>query len=331
MKKFLLLITLGLSASLVEAANNQVLDPTNLIAGWNPDTPGLNYDATTGKLTLNNWEGNAWNFNPGISTTDYEGVKIELTEGVGQGYTSMTISYENGSSQNVAMPEGETTVQTDFIFDSPVTSISFSYGNWTGSGPDTGALYFKQCLVIAKGESTAGYTDLLEKGTFSAGWSSFDATSSVLNIGGWDHVKWTFTPALEGAKYEKIVFTFAEPIPNDAAQIELIYEGNDNAVSCGSLVKGASKVVAYIPTNKNISGVGFTATDGTALTIASAIAVERADLSGVNTVIIDATAAMTDVYNLQGVRIRSNVAVENATENLPAGLYIINGKKVSVK
>ena len=331
MKKLLLLIALGVSASCVEAANDLTLDPSDLIAGWNLDTPGLNYDAAAGKLTLNNWEGNSWNFNPGISTTDYEGVKIELTEGVGQGYTSMTISYENGSSQNVAMPEGETSIQSDFIFDSPVTSISFAYGNWTGSGPDTGALYFKQCLLVAKSESTASVTDILANGIFSAGWSSFEASSNVLNIGGWDHVKWAFSPALEGAKYEKIVFTFAEPIPSDAAQIELIYEGSDNAVSCGSLVKGASKVVAYLPANKNISGVGFTASEGAALSISSAVVVERANLSSVNTVVNDAIALTTDVYNLQGVCVRSNVLVENATENLPAGLYIINGKKVAVK
>lgn len=332
MKKVLLLIALGLSASLADAAENIQLDPANLIGGWNPDTPGINYDAATGKLTLNNWEGNAWNFDPGISTSDYEGVKIELTEGVGQGYTSMAISYENGSSQNISMAEGATVVQTDFIFDSPVKSISFSYGNWSGSGPETGALYFQQCQIIAKGTGSASGENVMDKGTFSAGWSSFDASTLVLNLGGWDHAKWTFNPALEGSKYEKVVFNFAEPIPNDAAQIELLYEGSDNAVSAGSLVKGATKVVAYFPEDKNISAVGFTASDGTELKIASAVIVPRGNTTGgIDATVADNTNTATDVYNLQGVIVRSNVAIENAVDNLPSGLYIVNGKKIAVK
>lgn len=38
-----------------------------------------------------------------------------------------------------------------------------------------------------------------------------------------------------------------------------------------------------------------------------------------------------DVYNLQGVRVRSNVDAEAAADGLPAGLYIIGNKKVMVR
>lgn len=43
----------------------------------------------------------------------------------------------------------------------------------------------------------------------------------------------------------------------------------------------------------------------------------------------DATA--TDVYGIDGVRVRSNVSGPEATEGLPAGIYIVGGKKVLVK
>ena len=42
-------------------------------------------------------------------------------------------------------------------------------------------------------------------------------------------------------------------------------------------------------------------------------------------------AATVDVYTISGVRLRSNVKGGVATRNLPAGLYIIGGKKVLVK
>ena len=45
----------------------------------------------------------------------------------------------------------------------------------------------------------------------------------------------------------------------------------------------------------------------------------------------DAEAANVDVYTLSGVKLRSNVKAADATKGLPAGLYIVGGKKVLVK
>jgi hypothetical protein len=41
--------------------------------------------------------------------------------------------------------------------------------------------------------------------------------------------------------------------------------------------------------------------------------------------------ATVNVYNLQGVQLRKGVNAANATENLPAGIYVVGGKKVVVK
>ena len=38
-----------------------------------------------------------------------------------------------------------------------------------------------------------------------------------------------------------------------------------------------------------------------------------------------------DVYNLQGVKIRSKLPKDLATENLPSGLYIVGDKKILVR
>lgn len=51
---------------------------------------------------------------------------------------------------------------------------------------------------------------------------------------------------------------------------------------------------------------------------------------GVSTIVNDCNR-IVDVYNLQGVKIHSNVPEYSATENLPSGLYIVGDKKVLVR
>ncbi len=46
---------------------------------------------------------------------------------------------------------------------------------------------------------------------------------------------------------------------------------------------------------------------------------------------VAAVNARVDVFNLQGVAVRRNVSMDEATLGLPAGIYIIGGKKVSVR
>ncbi len=59
-----------------------------------------------------------------------------------------------------------------------------------------------------------------------------------------------------------------------------------------------------------------------------------ADNSGVETIGFgskDSANAYVDVYNLLGVKIRSNVLRESATDNLPKGVYLVGNKKVLVR
>ena len=38
-----------------------------------------------------------------------------------------------------------------------------------------------------------------------------------------------------------------------------------------------------------------------------------------------------DVYSISGVRVKTNATTRNATQGLPKGVYIVNGKKTIVK
>ena len=52
------------------------------------------------------------------------------------------------------------------------------------------------------------------------------------------------------------------------------------------------------------------------------------EVNGIRAVI---TTCLVDVYTLQGVKIREQIAVEELENELPRGIYIVNGKKVVVK
>ncbi|MDE5633038.1 MAG: hypothetical protein K2I51_00020, partial [Muribaculaceae bacterium] len=54
-------------------------------------------------------------------------------------------------------------------------------------------------------------------------------------------------------------------------------------------------------------------------------------VTGIEETGADAEPALSTVYNLQGIAVRINVATEEALAGLPAGIYIVNGKKYAVK
>ena len=54
------------------------------------------------------------------------------------------------------------------------------------------------------------------------------------------------------------------------------------------------------------------------------------DATSIRQTLSDGTLPV-DVYNLQGVQLRKNVARDAALEGLPAGIYIVGGKKVVKK
>ena len=52
------------------------------------------------------------------------------------------------------------------------------------------------------------------------------------------------------------------------------------------------------------------------------------EVNGIEAVTTD---CLVDVYTLQGVKIREQIAVKELENELPRGIYIVNGKKVVVK
>lgn len=55
------------------------------------------------------------------------------------------------------------------------------------------------------------------------------------------------------------------------------------------------------------------------------------DDSGVEDVMDTESDEIVTVYNLMGVAVKTNVRIESITDSLPAGIYIVNGRKVLIK
>ncbi|MDE6358013.1 MAG: T9SS type A sorting domain-containing protein, partial [Duncaniella sp.] len=52
--------------------------------------------------------------------------------------------------------------------------------------------------------------------------------------------------------------------------------------------------------------------------------------TGLDDVVISTEGKTVDVYNLQGMKLKCNVSVEDASTGLQPGIYVIDGRKITV-
>lgn len=93
--------------------------------------------------------------------------------------------------------------------------------------------------------------------------------------------------------------------------------------------------IRVFPTDENADGIEvFSVTSTKALDLKAWKLDVNAASSGIDDIWLDKDCnenRFVDVYNLQGVKIRSKLPKESATENLPSGLYIVGDKKVLIR
>ncbi|MBR3896119.1 MAG: hypothetical protein IKJ42_03735 [Bacteroidaceae bacterium] len=68
--------------------------------------------------------------------------------------------------------------------------------------------------------------------------------------------------------------------------------------------------------------------DVTGTATETAIGLNILNPTGINTVV---ARQLVDVYNLQGIRVKSQIPMERIKQELPRGIYIINGKKMLIR
>ena len=62
---------------------------------------------------------------------------------------------------------------------------------------------------------------------------------------------------------------------------------------------------------------------------ANIVTAEEEKVLGIDNITVD--SPIVDVYTIDGVLIRSKVHEDKAIEDLPKGIYVVNGKKILVK
>jgi hypothetical protein len=327
MKKIFTLIAAALTICSAPAAEDLTLNVSETVAfgDWGFD----NSAAPT--LNLSNWAGGGWKFSTALSQDDYCGVDFTMEPTVGA-HVTFTITYEGGETQSLDIPEGTTSIKTDFTFSGGITQIGFSHGDWEG-GADPAVITITSAVV--KAHSAGEMTELpfadLNPGEDT---SLKDDAGQTVTLNRYStYPAWYFDPAISSDDYEKVVITFAEPIPDEGIQLNAESDTDGwSGTQIAGLTKGASKVTAYFSAKPgvNIKSIGFYYSwnskqgtdDQTTLKIAKAELVKKAGTgTGINTIHSIAPKENDAIYTLSGQRVST-----------PAkGINIIGGKKIVIK
>ena len=319
MKKIFTLAMMALFALSTQAATDLTLNVAEAagFGDW-----GFNNEAAP-TIKVGNWSsGGGWIFSTPLSQSDYCGVDFTL-EATTEKHVTFKIVYAGGKEQNIDVPTGTTSIVADFAFDGNIEKIGFTYGDWEG-GPDEATITITKAVV--KAVSTGERISLEASANTGLG---EDGYISVARYAG--YCAWVLDPVISADEYEKVIITFAEPVPTDAIDINAESETDEwSGTKIGAAVKGATKATAYFASKPgvNIKTIGFKygwsgdAGDESKLKVAKVELVKKPSTNtGINNIQTAFSEEKSAVYTLSGQR------VSKATK----GIYIINGKKVAMK
>ena len=98
-----------------------------------------------------------------------------------------------------------------------------------------------------------------------------------------------------------------------------------------SALQGTQVDITAEDISVTVNGTAVTPVDGTfTFTVSDDTEVSIAKPTAISDIHAGETTAVRDVYNMQGVKVADN-ADNAAISNLPAGIYIINGKKIVIR
>ncbi len=214
---------------------------------------------------------------------------------------------------------GKAKVETTVTDNAPVyveiTSVDVAYEMKEPQDARTGKVpYF---------EDITGETEMPVFGEAPAWWSFGQIQGTIATHDG----KTTLTATNGGTVYT-VLTDLADNAPQESAAISHRRYENQNSFEWipgdnTYFVDGVSYkdkyLVGTIMPDNGVKAILAMAVSGTQVT------------TGVETPDADVPEAVVDVYNMQGMRLRSGVRRVDALRDLPAGIYIVGGKKVLVK
>lgn len=167
---------------------------------------------------------------------------------------------------------------------------------------------------------------------------SFDASSHTITTGQYGFAGWKYSSGLDLSNYN---YLFAELGSNNPCQVSFRVFDNDNYWSDPAIMDfNNSKIIKFDLHNlvsnngrkmdpSHLRIVGFWSLGGQPFVIKRVWA--HNDPSAIEDMEMDEENQPVDVYNANGILVRSKVNINDAIEGLPAGLYIIGNKKIIIR
>ncbi len=214
------------------------------------------YSAEGSAITVSNWsDGGGWAFATALSQDDYCGIDFAFNATT-EVHVTLTITFDGDKTQSIDVPKGSTGIREDFAYAGNIKKIGFKYGDWESTANENGATITITKAVV-KAHSTGAVTELAFADLVD---DTKDVANKTLTLNRYgSYPNWTFDPVISGDTYEKVVVTFAEPIPDDGIQINAEGETDEwSGTKIAGLTKGAIKATAFLSAKSGkIKSIGF--------------------------------------------------------------------------
>ena len=325
MKKIFTLITAMLLSVSTYAVDDLALDLNAITSGWSGG-----YDATNGEIKFGGWDSKGWEFFPSVSTAEYSGIALTLTEAT---TVPLEIKYEGDKTQTIASIGTSETIT--FTESGKIISIKFANGGDGGTVKLTGAT-LKGIASATAAQPTSDLVLPFDK-VKDAGWGvTKDDAQKTLTINQYSSAGWNLVPGVSTESYSGINFTLTKA-PEKGGAILVKYNGwvsgADNSAYEQTIEVNSTTVVATFDKSGIVIGIQFKGdgwhsgegddVDLGPLTygLGDCYLVKKTNATGINNTQTAFSEEKSAIYTLSGQR------VNKATK----GIYIINGKKVAIK
>ncbi len=167
---------------------------------------------------------------------------------------------------------------------------------------------------------------------------TFNEQTGEITTGQYGFAGWKYGSGLDLSEYNYLICEVENP--GGGLSLRLFDKDNYWTDPYAKDFNGSSRVVVNLKQMKSSEGravdpshlyiIGFWTYGGHKFKVKKIFPSNDPNDSAVDGISAD-DSVLADVYNLQGVAVRKGVALSEATEGLPAGIYIVNGKKILVK
>ena len=325
MKKIFTLVSAALFAVNTFAVDDLVLDLNAITSGWSGG-----YDASKGELSFGGWDSKGWEFFPSVSTSEYSGIALVLTEAT---TVPLEIKYEGDKVQTVSSLSTSETI--NFSESGMVVSIKFANGGDGGTVKLTGAT-LKGIATATAVKPTTDLTLPFDK-IRDAGWGvSKDDAAHTITINQYSSAGWNIVPGVSTESYSGIKFTLTQA-PQKGGSILVKYNGwvsgaDNTAFEQTIEVSGTAVEASFdksgIVVGLQFRGDGWHSNEGDdadlgPLTygIGDCRLVKNTDATGISSTAAAEVVSSGAIYTLSGQRVGKS----------SKGLYIVNGRKIVFK